>query len=99
MGAMNIVPNALPRRRRVLDPGALLPLIMLVTTMYWGIRPWILLVIAVAAAVALLAPPVAGGLAAMTTSPRAGRARLPGPLTSATRRNGPVTSFGHAYQG
>ena len=59
MGAMNIVPNALPRRRRALDRAALLPLVMLVTTVYWGIRPWTLLVIAVAAAVALLAPAVA----------------------------------------
>ena len=65
MDAMDIVPNALPRRPRVLDRGALLPLVMLVTTVYWGIRPWTLLVIAVAAAVALLAPSVAGGLAAI----------------------------------
>ena len=65
MGAMNIVPNALPRQRRVLGRGALLPLVMLVTTVYWGIRPWTVLVIAVAGAVALLAPPVAGGLAAI----------------------------------
>jgi signal transduction histidine kinase len=65
MGAMNIVPNALPWQRRVLGRGALLPLVMLVTTVYWGIRPWTVLVIAVAGAVAVLAPPVAGGLAAI----------------------------------
>jgi hypothetical protein len=33
----------------------MLPLVMLVTTVYWGIRPWTVLVIAVAGAVAVLA--------------------------------------------
>ena len=61
----NIVPNALPWQRRVLGRGALLPLVMLVTTVYWGIRPWTVLVIAAAGAVAVFAPPVAGGLAAI----------------------------------
>jgi hypothetical protein len=61
MDAMDIVPNALPWQRRVLGRGALLPLVMLVSTVYWGIRPWTVLVIAVAGAVAVLAPPVAGG--------------------------------------
>ncbi len=65
MGAMDIVPNALPWQRRVLGRGALLPLVMLVTTVYWGIRPWTVLLIAVAGAVAVLAPAVAGGLAAI----------------------------------
>ncbi len=68
MDAMNIVPNALPAlpwQRRVLGRGALLPLVMLVTTVYWGIRPWTVLVIAAAGAVAVFAPPVAGGLAAI----------------------------------
>ena len=45
--------------------GALLPLVMLVCTVYWGVRPWTVLAIAVAAAVALLAPSVAAGLAAI----------------------------------
>ncbi len=61
MNAMDIALNAVARRR-----GALLPLVMLVSTVYWGIRPWTVLVIAVGAAVALLAPSVAAGLAAIT---------------------------------
>ncbi len=63
---MDIVLNAVPRRLRVLGWGALLPLVMLVTTVYWGVRPWTVLVIAVAGSVAVLAPSVAGGLAAIT---------------------------------
>jgi signal transduction histidine kinase len=65
MGAMDIVPNDLNRRVRVLGWGPLLPLVMLVSTVYWGVRPWTVLAVLAAAAVALLAPPVAGGLAAI----------------------------------
>jgi signal transduction histidine kinase len=62
---MDIVPNALNRRVHVLGWGALLPIVMLVTTVYWGVRPWTMLVIAGAGAVAVLAPLVAAGLTAI----------------------------------
>ena len=79
MDAMDIVPNALPRRPRVRDRGALLPLVMLVTTVYWGIRPWTLLVIVIAAAVALgLVPITAAGVPVLAAG---GVALLAGVLT------------------
>ena len=65
MGAMDIVLNALNQRVRVLGWGPLLPLVMLVSTVYWGVRLWTVLLIVVAATVALLAPSVAAGLAAI----------------------------------
>jgi signal transduction histidine kinase len=65
MKAMDIVPNAIPRRLRAAGWGALLPPVMLVSTVYWGVRPWTVLLIAVAATVALLVPSVAAGLAAI----------------------------------
>ena len=65
METMDTVPNALSRRLRVPGLGALLPLVMLVCTVYWGVRPWTILAIAAALAVALLAPSVAAGLAAI----------------------------------
>ena len=65
MGAMDIVLNALNQRVRVLGWAPLLPLVMLVSTVYWGVRLWTVLLIVVAATVVLLAPSVAGGLAAI----------------------------------
>jgi signal transduction histidine kinase len=65
MNAMDIMLNALPGRLRVLGWGVLLPVVTVVCTVYWGVRPWTVLVIAVAAAVTLLAPSVAAALAAI----------------------------------
>jgi signal transduction histidine kinase len=65
MGCMVNVLNALPQRARALGWGALLPLVMLVCTVYWGLRPWTGVVVLLAGAIALLAPAVAADLAAI----------------------------------
>ncbi len=65
MNAMDIARNARPGRLHPAGRGMLLPLAMIVCSLFWGVRPWTVLVIPVAAAIALLAPCLAGGLAAI----------------------------------
>ena len=64
MGGMGSVLHALPPRLRV-GWAALLPVVMLVSTVYWGVRPGTLVLIAAAVAVTLLAPAVAADLLAV----------------------------------
>ena len=62
MDDMESLLTASRRRFDVLGWAALLPVLMLVCTVYWGSRPWTWMVIAGAAAIALLAPVVAADL-------------------------------------
>jgi signal transduction histidine kinase len=62
MDGMESILNASWQRFGALGWGALLPVVMLVCTVYWGMRPWTLTVVFAAAAIALLAPAVAADL-------------------------------------
>jgi signal transduction histidine kinase len=57
--------NAQPRRLRALGWATLLPVVMLVCTLYWGVRPWTLTAVVAAVAVTWLAPALAADLAAV----------------------------------
>jgi hypothetical protein len=58
-------PHVLSQRLGALGWAALLPVVMLVCTVYWGVRPWTLTVLFVAGAIALLVPAVAADLLAL----------------------------------
>jgi hypothetical protein len=62
MDGMEGLLNASLRRFGALGWAALLPVVMLVCTVYWGVRPWTLAVVLAAGAVAFLAPAVAADL-------------------------------------
>ena len=65
MDGMESLLNALSQRLGALGWAALLPVVMLVSTVYWGVRPWTLTVLFVAGAIALLDPAVAADLLAL----------------------------------
>jgi signal transduction histidine kinase len=65
MDGMESVLNALPQRLRAAGWAVALPLVMLVCTVYWGLRPWTVTAVLLAGVIALLAPAVAAGLAAI----------------------------------
>jgi len=62
MDRMESILNASVRRFGAIDWAAALPVVMLVCTVYWGVRVWTLAVVAAAGAIALLAPAVAADL-------------------------------------
>ena len=62
MDGMESVLTVLPHRLRGLGWAALLPCVMLVSIVCWGIRPWTGVVVAAAAGAALLAPAFAADL-------------------------------------
>ena len=57
--------NAQPRRLRAHGWATLLPVVMLVCILYWGVRPWTLTAVVAAVAVTWLAPALAADLAAV----------------------------------
>lgn len=65
MDGMESVPNALPQRLRAASWAVVLPLVMLVCIMYWGLRPWTVTAVLLAGVVTLLAPAVAADLVAI----------------------------------
>src|SRR5580693_598825 len=65
MGGMESVVKALPWRLHALGWAALLPVLMLVCFVYWGMRPWTWAGVVAALAVALLVPAVAADLLAV----------------------------------
>ena len=65
MGCMESVVNARPRRLRALGWGGLFPVVMLVSFVFWGMRPWTWTAVAAALAVTLLVPAVAADLLAV----------------------------------
>ena len=65
MDGMESVLNVLPQRLRAAGWAATLPLVMLVCTVYWGLRPWTVTAVLLAGVITLLAPAVAAGLAAI----------------------------------
>ena len=59
MDGMSTLLEALPPRLRATRWAALFPVVMLVSTLYWGVRPWTLAGVAAAFALTLLVPPLA----------------------------------------
>lgn len=62
MGCMERILNALPRRLHALGWAGLLPFVMCVCFVCWGVRPWTGTVVVAALAIAVLAPAVAAEL-------------------------------------
>jgi signal transduction histidine kinase len=62
MKGMESLLTAFVQRLGALGWAALLPVVMLMFTVYWGLRPWTLVVVLAAGAIALLAPAVAADL-------------------------------------
>jgi signal transduction histidine kinase len=62
MGGMENFLNVVLPRRRAPGWAVLLPFVMLVCSVYWGVRPWTLIVVVAAGALALVAPAVAADL-------------------------------------
>jgi signal transduction histidine kinase len=65
MGYMERLLHGLPRRLRDLGRGALFPVVMLLSFVCWGARPWTWTVVLAGTAVALLAPALAADLLAV----------------------------------
>jgi signal transduction histidine kinase len=65
MEDMESVVNALPRRLRALGWAGLFPVVMLMSFVFWGMRPWTWTVVAATLAVSLLVPVVAADLLAV----------------------------------
>ncbi len=65
MGCMENVVNTLPRRLRAVGWAGLFPVVMLVSFVFWGLRPWTWTMAAAALAVTLLVPAVAADLLAV----------------------------------
>ena len=65
MDGMESVPNALPQRLRAVGRAVVLPLVMLVCIVYWGLRPWTVTAVLLAGVITLLAPAVAADLVAI----------------------------------
>ena len=59
---MSTLVEVVPQRVRAAGWAAWFPVVMLVTTMYWGVRPWTVTVVLAAVAVVLLAPVLAADL-------------------------------------
>jgi signal transduction histidine kinase len=66
MEGMESLLSAPSRRFGAVSWAALLPVVMLVCTVYWGVRPWTVAVVLAAGAVAFLAPAVAADLLPVT---------------------------------
>jgi signal transduction histidine kinase len=62
MDGMESLLNASVRRSGILGWAALLPVVMLVCMVFWGVRPWTWSLVLAAGAIALLAPAVAADL-------------------------------------
>ncbi len=65
MDGMSTLPEALPPRLRATGWAALFPVVMLVGTLYWGVRPWTLTVVAAGVVLTLLVPALAADLLAV----------------------------------
>jgi signal transduction histidine kinase len=65
MDGMEFVPSAPARRLRAMGWATLLPVVMLVSFVCWGVRPWTWTVFLATVAVTLLAPAVAADLLAV----------------------------------
>ena len=65
MDGMSTLLEALPPRLRATRWAALFPVVMLVSTLYWGVRPWTLAGVAAAFALTLLVPLLAADLLAV----------------------------------
>ena len=66
MDGMESLLNASGRRSGALGWAVLLPVVILVCMVYWGVRPWTWTVVLAAGAIALLAPAVAADLLPVT---------------------------------
>jgi signal transduction histidine kinase len=99
MDGMESLLTASWRRFGALGWAALLPVVMLVVTVFWGSRPWTWTVVAGAAAIALLAPAVAADLLPVALIVLAANAFLLGtrdvvlPPGSGTTRGYPLHTF------
>ena len=65
MDCMESLLHVLSQRLGALGWAVLLPVVMLVCTVYWGVRPWTLTMLFVAGAITLLVPAVAADLLAL----------------------------------
>jgi signal transduction histidine kinase len=61
-GMSSLLLEAVPQRLRAAGWAVLFPVVMLVCTLYWGVRPWTVCVVAAAVAITLLVPVLAADL-------------------------------------